>query len=191
MAYYRDFDFDSSNLSKNLELLDKNVRDFLDQDIDEHTVRGEASMKVNAPWHNRTWQARRGLWADNTKRDDSYTIFMGHTVEYGQYLEASQYEIVAPTLLETGRSFMRSIEDMLGQIQVHKPPTVTIGAGARQGSSRSTSDRAHQAEGYTRPNIGIDKRGRVFAKGAKGRFVSIKKKVSGEITKRTKKTRRG
>lgn len=192
MAYSRGFNFDQGNLGRNLELLDRRTRDFLADDLDEHTTAGEAEMKLEAPWKDRTGDARRGLWADNTKTDHNFKIHMGHSMEYGVYLEESnggEYQIVMPTLLKTARSFMRSLERMFLQLEARTPPVVAPGTGGRRGTSQGARERLGGAQ--TRPTLGVDKRGRVYAKGAKGRFVSVKNMVTSTVTKKTKKTKRG
>ncbi len=44
-------------------------------------------MQQNAPWSDRTSNARQGLVAIADKAAASFTITMMHTVEYGVYLE--------------------------------------------------------------------------------------------------------
>ena len=62
----------------------------------------EAWMKENAPWTDRSGNARQTLWADVAEIARSAVIvILSHGVEYGQYLEwsnGSAYAIVAPAM---------------------------------------------------------------------------------------------
>ncbi len=197
MAYAKNFDFDGGSLMRNLATFEEKAQDFLDADIDVHAVEGEVALKTRAPWRDRTTNARRGLWArsENMKRNGRYSISMGHTEEYGIYLEESndgRFQVVMPVLLATARSFMRSLEHMFAQMQTHTPAGVAIpGGGARQGTSQGVKERTTGADSKPDVRVGFDKRGRAFARNAQGRFVSLKAKVAKEVTKRTKRTRRG
>lgn len=188
MPYYSSgFKFDQGSLGRNLALLDDRVRDFVDRDIDEHTVKGEAALKTRAPWTDNTGHARRTLWAENDKGQRRYSITMGHGAEYGIYLERSndgRFQVVMPVLLDTARSFMRSLEHMFAQLETHAPigPAIAPGSGTRPGTSQRARDRLRLTE---------DRRGRIQGRNVKGQFASIKKFVSTSITKRSKKTRRG
>jgi hypothetical protein len=67
-----------------------------------HAARAETFMREQAVWQNRTWQARRGLYAmaqyDAPRK--VVQITMGYSVYYGVYLEEMQggrFAIVGPT----------------------------------------------------------------------------------------------
>jgi len=48
----------------------------------------EAWMKHNAPWNDRTTNARNGLFAKAQREADKlFSIVLGHIVDYGVYLE--------------------------------------------------------------------------------------------------------
>jgi hypothetical protein len=187
MPYQSSFKFDQGSLGRNLDVFDQHVHDFLDRDIDAHAARGEADMKMKAPWTDDTGHARATLWADTHKSHNRYSIEMGHGAEYGIYLEKSnngRFQIVMPTLLATARSFMLSLEHMFAQMETKAPIGTAIapGIGTRPGTSQDAGDRIR---------LSIDKRGRVSGRDVKGRFVSVRKFVTSNVTKRTKRTRRG
>lgn len=68
----------------------------------------EKYMKDNAPWRNRTWNARNSLYAEVTTKNDSrghtlISIELGSPVVYGAALEegtshSRPYPIIEPTL---------------------------------------------------------------------------------------------
>jgi hypothetical protein len=63
----------------------------------------QAYAQENAPWEDRTGDARSGLKAVKVedRATDSFSIFLGHSVSYGIYLETyngGQLAIVKPTV---------------------------------------------------------------------------------------------
>jgi HK97 gp10 family phage protein len=56
----------------------------------------ERWMKHNAPWKDRTTNARNGLFAKAQKAArNRFVIVLGHTVDYGIYLEAGTENMAA------------------------------------------------------------------------------------------------
>jgi len=62
----------------------------------------ENYAKQNAPWTDRTGEARRQLAAKYTRTDEStFTVTLSHGVHYGYWLEykdSGRYAILRPTL---------------------------------------------------------------------------------------------
>lgn len=82
----------------------------------------EAHMKQHAPWQDRTGNARNGLTAVATMtRQGSttrITIDMGHSVDYGVFLEkanAGRYAIVDPTADAFGPEIQRQVKRIWGE----------------------------------------------------------------------------
>lgn len=72
----------------------------------------EEYMKHNAPWTDRTTNARNGLFAKAAKLGgDLYGIILGHSVDYGVYLEL-------------GTTNMRARPIILPAIEVMAPKVV-------------------------------------------------------------------
>lgn len=206
--FSRGFNFDAGSLGRNLATLDQDVHDFLRRDLEEHAAAGEAAMKINAPWRNRTGHARATLWSEPHSSDNKFSIRMGHGAEYGVYLENSnegRFQIIMPTLLETARSFMRSLEHMFAQMETHAPiGTAISGKGVRQGTSQSAVDRtrpalnirtergrfADQGKGYSRAAVAAKRAdAKKIARNAARRAAYAAKKIVGTAT--TKRTRKG
>ena len=187
MAYKQGFDFDQGSLGRNLATFDAKVAEFIDKDIEVHTAQGERALHTNAPWRDRTGHARQTLWADNEKTQDGYRIEMGHGAEYGVYLEESnngRFQIIMPTLLETARSFMRSLDRMFLQLETHAPvsPLIAPGVSTRPGTSQGAREHAFGAD--TRPNLAPAHRdaggrfldqGKGFSKAAKAAKALVRK----------------
>lgn len=71
----------------------------------------ESYMKQNAPWADRTSQARTGLFAKVQHQENSSMIVLGYSVFYGVFLEhktygGKSYAIVRPTLNYFAPHFM-------------------------------------------------------------------------------------
>lgn len=183
--YSRGFDFDPGTLGYNLEKFDHDVDRYIDRAKEEAAVRGQIALKAEAPWQDRTTQARNTLWAEPYGTARNGGIRMGHGKEYGIYLEESnqgRFQVIMPVLLKTGRALMRSMEAMFYQMDSPIPvaPIVMPDEGARQGTSQDGKREAH-------------KRPRVYLRDAKGRFVSAKiktKAIVKGVTSRTRRTRR-
>lgn len=70
--------------------------------------------KANAPWQDRTGDARRGLDVSVEDDGDNITMSLYHTVDYGLWLEVIQngaFAIIMPTL--QGYSLQRLGDDQL------------------------------------------------------------------------------
>lgn len=61
----------------------------------------EEYAKLNAPWEDRTGDARAGLTAEVDTEGEEVVISLSHSVGYGLYLEtieSGQFAIIMPTL---------------------------------------------------------------------------------------------
>lgn len=79
-------------------------------------------MKHNAPWHDRTTNARNGLFANAAKFSGRvFGIILGHSVTYGIYLErGTRYmrarPIIIPTLNRYGPKVMGTFKKILDRL---------------------------------------------------------------------------
>lgn len=193
-SYSKTFDFDMGSLGRNLAEFDHDAERYIERAKKESAIRGEAAMKSEALWKNRTWSARKGLWAEPFGTAHDGGIKMGHSVEYGVYLEESnngKFQIIMPVLVRVGTAFMESMEAMFGLMDspTATPPVVLPAGTSKRGTSQTIGTRARHA--VTGAKIAIEHLGkRTILRGAKGRFVSRKVVVFEDTTKTTKKTRR-
>jgi hypothetical protein len=61
----------------------------------------EADAKVEAPWEDRTANARQTLFSEVESEPGRTTIYLSHEMDYGVYLELNndgRYAIILPTL---------------------------------------------------------------------------------------------
>lgn len=81
----------------------------------------ESHMKVNAPWTDRTGNARQGLAAQAFREDDNMGIVLYHQVPYGYFLEvrwSGRYAIILPTIEVMGPEVMKSLENILKDVKI-------------------------------------------------------------------------
>lgn len=92
----------------------------LSQVIDFFTPRVEAYARDNAPWTDRTTNARNGLRATPEHEFGSrHAIVLSHSVPYGIWLEvrfAGRYAIIDPTVAAQGPELMSTVRGLFGKI---------------------------------------------------------------------------
>jgi len=76
----------------------------------------EGEMKRNAPWTDRTGQARRTLKATVETTGRATTLSLSHGVEYGKWLELAhggRWAIVGPTTMQAGPRVMSKLHNLM------------------------------------------------------------------------------
>lgn len=82
----------------------------------------ERYMKHNAPWNDQTTNARNGLFATaqksgGTVAESKFAIILGHSVDYGIYLEEGTENMSArPIIMPTIRIYAPKVVAMLTKI---------------------------------------------------------------------------
>jgi hypothetical protein len=77
----------------------------------------EAQAKLNAPWTDRTGNARQGLHGGAVLEGTDFVIYIAHTMTYGVYLElcnAGNFAILMPTLENNLEYIKKVISDYWG-----------------------------------------------------------------------------
>ncbi len=75
----------------------------------------EKHMKDNAPWTDRTGNARNGLKAQTEIEPNRITIHLYHSVPYGGYLElrwSGRYQIINPTIEKFAPELMALVAEL-------------------------------------------------------------------------------
>lgn len=88
--------------------VDEKLKEFA-QDVEDY-------MRENAPWEDRTGDAREGLTAEAESHGFHHTIWLYHTVDYGIWLEvrwSGQYAIIVPTIEAMGPKAMASLHEII------------------------------------------------------------------------------
>lgn len=79
----------------------------------------QASARSNAPWTDRTSNARNGLFAEAFSTHDNAGIVLYHSVDYGVWLELAndqRFAIVRPTIEQYGPIVMEQARQLLGKV---------------------------------------------------------------------------
>lgn len=105
--------------------VNKRLKDWADRQVAASLALGqtwagklEGQMKDNAPWTDRTSNARNGLFATARFESDHIRIIMAHSVEYGKYLELARdgrYAIIRPTRNQNAKQVKQSFQDLWGR----------------------------------------------------------------------------
>jgi len=112
------FEMKDNGLGKALKNGNKVLQDAVDAKMQFWAPQCEAYMKANAPWTDRTGNARNGLGAQAYRADPEHGIVLFHSVPYGIWLEvkySGEYAIIDPTLQYMGPLVMQSLQNMLSQ----------------------------------------------------------------------------
>lgn len=111
------FKFDNGNLKRNVRDIPDSINNGINAVMDRAAVSGEAEMKTNAPWTDRTGAARNGLHTQPFLGDKRHKeIVFAHSVEYGIWLEtieSGQYAIILKSMRITGYKMMNNLRYLL------------------------------------------------------------------------------
>lgn len=108
------FDINLSALDYNLKNFDPRARRAIGKVMQYQAGSSETWMRVNAPWTDRTTNARNGLFAvvDDSISINTWLLILSHTVSYGFWLEVlnnGQYAIVRPAWIRANREVMKRL----------------------------------------------------------------------------------
>lgn len=82
-------------------------------------------MKVNAPWTDRTGNARSGLSTETEHHaKKSHTIHLFYRVSYGIWLEvrfAGKYSVIIPAIVDQGPKMMATMTKLLDRLNRGNP----------------------------------------------------------------------
>lgn len=115
----KSFSWSADRLISNLDKLDPMITRLLVAATEYHATRGEATMRKNAKWTDRTTNARNGLHTATAHSAKKHTITFAHGVSYGIWLEvrfAGRYAVIMPSVNTTGRELMGTLNKALARI---------------------------------------------------------------------------
>lgn len=146
------FQWEDRGLTLGLAEFPTKLHNRLDQLIDAASARGEADMKLKAPWKDRTGAARAGLFTASIKEAlpgglRRYSIIFGHTVDYGIYLETIQngkWQVIMPVLKATGDALMLSMNGLLKELDAGPELAAIAPEVGERGTSQDSQRRAER-----------------------------------------------
>lgn len=111
--------WDDRELIANLRSFDSRVNRAIAAAMKFHATRARAYARTNAPWTDRTSNARNGLFAKAQSSGGSHRIIVGHTVPYGVWLEvrwSGRYAIIRPTIDQEGPQVMQTVSQLYSRM---------------------------------------------------------------------------
>lgn len=120
MAFSKGLVITENTLGPNLKRFPGNVKTAIEQTMDFFTPRVESFARSNAPWADRTGNARTGLRANAIHLEISDAIELSHAVPYGIWLEVrndGRFAIIIPTIQATGRELMATFRSLFGRVR--------------------------------------------------------------------------
>lgn len=104
------FRIDRDTLTASLETMDPRVQRAVNLVFDYMETAAESKMRAEAPWTDRTGNARAGLRARHSGDSGEHTLLLFHTMPYGFWLEVAhdgKYAIIGPTQQWAGEQLDR------------------------------------------------------------------------------------
>lgn len=111
----------SDSLTHGLIWFKPNVEAELIRQLEDFAQECEAYMKDNAPWDDRTGDARSGLTAaaDGNEVKGTLGVILSHGVDYGVFLEfkyGGRDSIITPTMEVMGPQLMARMGGLLNRV---------------------------------------------------------------------------
>ncbi len=150
-----EFKFDTNDLVMKTMLLPAQIERNIYASVNYAADYGQAKMKMEAPWTDRTGAARGGLFA--LKRHTSapgsvygtHEIIFAHGVDYGIWLEVAnsgKYQIIMPTVKTVGHDLLAGLKGLLEHpnVPVQGIFKELVPSPGRRGTSQGVSVRTER-----------------------------------------------
>lgn len=115
------FEFKDDRLRRELEEIGPKVDGYIHAVFEYQGSKALTHAKTNAPWTDRTGNARAGLGVDiGWVPMESHSLTLFHRMPYGIFLETrwgGRYAIILPTIRLFGRDTMRLLNKLLAKIR--------------------------------------------------------------------------
>lgn len=108
--------WDENTLVPGINVFDSRVNSALYAATELHASQAEAQMRANAPWTDRTGNARSGLRGEAFHEVNRHGFDLFHSVPYGLWLEVrwgGRYAIIGPTLQHQGVECMMTVAALM------------------------------------------------------------------------------
>ena len=120
MNVRRSIKIDSKEVRAGLQNFSEETLQKIEKHLEQSAEDLEKFMKKNAPWNDRTGNARRGLVAKVEKpKNKYYRIGLKHSVKYGVYLEnymEKRFAILEPTVRLKGPEVIKGMKNLLDKL---------------------------------------------------------------------------
>lgn len=107
---------------KSVKQMERKMLGYIGLIMRRNASKGERFMKHNAPWTDRTTNARNGLFGVFKREGFIFRIIFGHSVDYGIYLEDGTRNmrarpIIRPTLKYIGKMTQVQLNYLLDKLR--------------------------------------------------------------------------
>lgn len=113
--------WDAGTLRTGIDGFDSKVNKAMAAATELHASQAEGEMRANAPWTDRTGNARNGLRGEAFHEPNRHGFDLFHSVPYGIWLEirwSGKYAIIEPTLKRQGVECMKTVSALLRAMKV-------------------------------------------------------------------------
>lgn len=114
------FTWNDGGIIRNLREMPGAMNRLIATTVELYASRGDAYMRKNARWKDRTTNARNGLHAISFHDGKQHGIIYAHGVPYGIWLEvrfSGKYAIIAPTLQDQGPRIMSTLNNGMARLK--------------------------------------------------------------------------
>lgn len=115
MSYSNQFSMNLLKLTKNIKAFSKKGKQMAFEQMQKEAKDLEKYMKANAPWQDRTGDARENLNAKVEQKGQKITIILSNPMYYGYYLEqrmGKRFAIIDPTIKAKSGEVMESLRGL-------------------------------------------------------------------------------
>lgn len=108
-----------STLARGIAQFEIKMKDGFEEIVREFASEMASYAQTNAPWEDRTGEARSGLHTEVYEGDNTMGITLFHTVDYGVWLEVrwgGKYAIIMPTVETMGPRLLERMTRMMDKI---------------------------------------------------------------------------
>jgi hypothetical protein len=117
----KSFQINMSSLDHNLKNFNPRARKAITAVLDYQKPKSETRMRTEAPWTDRTTNARNSLFAAVIREtEDDWLFVVSHGVSYGFWLEvinSGEYAIVRPEFLKANREIMQRLSRLFERME--------------------------------------------------------------------------
>lgn len=115
MSYSNQFSMNLLKLTKNIKAFSKKGKQLAFEQMQKEAKDLEKYMKANAPWQDRTGDARENLNTKVEQKGQKITIILSNPMYYGYYLEqrmGKRFAIIDPTIKAKSGEVMESLRGL-------------------------------------------------------------------------------
>jgi hypothetical protein len=113
------FEFKPGSLRANLKRFDGDINALVAGVVDFQGTKAQAWMKVNAPWKDRTGNARQTLAVFGLHSSDFHELHLHGGVPYQIWLEvrhAGRYAVIGPAVKYQGMALMNRLRGIINKL---------------------------------------------------------------------------